>query len=145
MTVEVALGSGLSNLTHLTLPSTYDPQAQGAIAVIDYAEDCIVFNAFDITYAESGILVEQGGRRYVADASRTQCTLPRWTGSARPSLRQQGFRQFDGPACAAGESCPDLSAAGSPLRLGYWRTAYASLGGWVIHGIDNWKVTVWRR
>jgi hypothetical protein len=145
MTVQVAPGSGLSNVTHLLLSSAYDPQVQGAIAVIDYSEDCIVFSASDINYAESGIFIEQNGRRYVSDAPQTLCTRRQWTGAARYSLRQQDFRQFDGPTCNAGEACPDFSATGSTMRFGYVRTAYTTPGGSVVQGIDNWKVTVWRR
>jgi hypothetical protein len=145
MTDQVAPGSGLSNVTHLSLSSIYDPRVQGAIAVIDYAEDCIVFSASDINYAESGIFVEQDGRSYVSNASQVLCTLSKWTGAARYSLGQQDFRQFDGPACNADESCPDFSATGATMRFGYARTAFTTPGGSVVHGIDNWKVTVWRR
>jgi hypothetical protein len=31
------------------------------------------------------------------------------------------------------------------MRFGYWRISYGMPGDTVAHGIDNWKVTVWRR
>jgi hypothetical protein len=31
------------------------------------------------------------------------------------------------------------------MLFGYLHTAYGEPGQSVVHGIDNWKVTVWRR
>jgi hypothetical protein len=145
MSDQVAPGSSLSYLTHLSLVSAYDPRVQGAIRVIDYAEDCVVFSASDINYVETGLLLEQSGRRYVTDRMQSLCTTRSWTSTTRPSLRQEDFRQLDGPACEAGEACPDFSASASTLRFGYERIAQTTPGGSVMHGIDNWRVTVWRR
>lgn len=143
MTVQVAPGSGVSNVTHLWLAATHDPAAQGAIRVIDYVEDCVLLNPSDTNFVETGAFIEQGGRRYLSDASA--CNRAGWAGVALYSLRPQDFRQFDGPACNVGESCPDFSATGAILRFGYVRHAFASPGESLQHGIDNWKVTVWRR
>ena len=64
--------------------------------------------------------------------------------------RQEDFEFVDGLACAAGESCPDFSGSGAPIRLGLVGGADDRGGGVVLpvqtaHGFDNWKVTVWRR
>ena len=44
-----------------------------------------------------------------------------------------------------GETCPDFSASAAPMRFGYWRISFGGPGGSIAHGIDNWKVTVWKR
>ena len=31
------------------------------------------------------------------------------------------------------------------MRFGYWRIVFAAPGQSAAHGIDNWKVTVWKR
>ena len=31
------------------------------------------------------------------------------------------------------------------MRFGYWRISFGSPGTTIAHGIDNWKVTVWKR
>jgi hypothetical protein len=31
------------------------------------------------------------------------------------------------------------------MRFGYWRISTGPAGASVTHGIDNWKVTVWKR
>jgi hypothetical protein len=61
------------------------------------------------------------------------------------SLRATDFTLSDGPACHAGEACPDFSSQGTPMRFGFWRTSTGQVGASVAHGIDNWKVTVWKR
>jgi hypothetical protein len=145
MTVQVAPASSVSNVTHLSLASTYDPSVLGAIRVIDYAEDCMLFSASEFGYVESGAFIEQNGRRYLSDKSLNACSRAGWASAALRSLRQQDFYLFDGPACNVGESCPDFSATGAPLGFGYVRRSYGSQGETIQHGIDNWSVTVWRR
>jgi hypothetical protein len=100
---------GLSGrVFYSSLASIYDPSKQGAINVVDYAEE--------------------------------------WTHEAsRGSLTPDDFMIFDGPACGVGESCPDFSATAAPMRFGYFRIAFGVAGDSIGHGIDNWRVTVWRR
>jgi hypothetical protein len=145
MTAQVAPGSGVSNVSHLRLASTYDPAVQGAIRAIDYAEDCIQLDATEFGYVESTLFIEQLGRRYFGGDSAGKCVRSAWTGSALYSLGERDFHLFDGAPCGPGESCPDFSATGAPLRFGYLRRSYGAQGEYVMHGIDNWKVTVWRR
>ena len=91
------------------------------------------------------MVIEQCRRRYLSAASGG-CHAASWrSGRGRASLAPGDFRLFDGPACAAGEACPDFSASAAPMRFGYWRISSASPGTSVAHGIDNWKVTVWKR
>ena len=145
MTVQVAPGSGAANVTHLSLASSYDPAIHGAIRVIDYAENCIQFAATDTDGVEPGPFFEQSGRRYLYNHAVGSCGRGGWAPFALYGLRQQDFYQFDGPPCNAGESCPDFSATGAALHFGYLRRSMGMPGETLQHGIDNWKVTVWRR
>lgn len=144
MTVQIPAGAGSAAVFHMSQTAVYDPQSQGAINVIDYAEDCIDFSG-DLVYAESSTAIEQDGRRFVSNTDGA-CSKSAWTGApGRASLRAQDFRLFGGPACPTGASCPDFSASGAPLRFGYWRITFGGPGDAGAHGIDNWTVTVWRR
>jgi hypothetical protein len=98
-------------------------------------------------------MIQQGGRRFVAGSvARRGCALDTWQAVlVRPSLGPGDFVLVDGPACGAGEVCPDFSASGAPVGLGLVSTAALTSGlppGTVAqfaHGFDNWRVTVWRR
>ena len=145
MVFEVPQGAGSSRLFYTSPSSTYDPATQGAIYVIDYSEDCIALQNSQTTNTVSNLVIEQGGRRYLSNTNG-DCVLSTWSAVAsRASLGVTDFRLFDGPACNAGESCPNFSSSASPMRFGYWRIAFGAPGDVVAHGIDNWKVTVWRR
>ena len=93
------------------------------------------------------MLLEQTGRKYIANIRDNPSVIPTvWSNvGSRSSLRPADFNLIDGPACQAGESCPDFSSAGAPMRFGYWRISFGTQGQSIAHGIDNWKVTVWRR
>jgi len=126
----------------------YDPQALGAIHAIDHAEDCSRLSAtspsFDVgSYAT----IEQAGRRYASRHGRGCLTAWINNFSPIPSLMASDFEQVDGPACGNGESCPDFSAGGAPIRFGFERRVVLGAGfpaGSIEHGIDNWKLSVWR-
>jgi hypothetical protein len=141
-------GPSALQVMHTALGKAYDPATQGAIYVIDYAEDCIAPSNSTSTYlVDSRLLVEQTGRRYAA-AAFSYCAGTSW--SALPlqsTLEAKDFVLLDGPVCGAGESCPDFSASAAPIRFGFVRESQAKAGvaGTIVHGIDNWKVTVWRR
>lgn len=129
--------------------ASYDPAVSGAIYSIDFAEDCLVASvSASVAYVDSGVLVEQGGRRYAAIGSGS-CSTTTWTPAAAwPSLTAADLPLIDGPACATGEACPDFTANGAPLKFGFVRGASLAAGkaaGSIVNGIDNWKVTVWRR
>ena len=146
-----AMTAGPSSLRvfHVSLSASYDPPSQGAIHVIDYREDCIrQGTGTSAGNVQATLLLEQGGRRYVTLAS-TLCTAAVW--AAVDGINSQGaadFVQVDGPVCQAGASCPDFAASAAPLRFGFTRRVALSAGqpaGTVVHGLDNWKLTVWRR
>ncbi len=145
MVFQLPQGAGAARLFYASLSATYDPALQGGVYVIDYAEDCIVLQPSASSSVLSSLVIEQGGRRYLTNTN-SDCVLDRWNPQpSRASLGVSDFRLFDGPACNAGESCPDFSASAPPMRFGYWRLAFGVPGDVIGHGIDNWKVTVWRR
>ena len=58
------------------------------------------------------------------------------------------FSQVDGPACGVAESCPDFGIGGLPIHFGFANANQGTVGfagGSGGFGIDNWKVTIWRR
>lgn len=145
MVFEVPQGAGSSRLFYASPSAAFDPALQGAIYVIDYSEDCIALQSSQTTNTVSNLVIEQGGRRYLSNTN-SDCVLTTWSAVAsRASLGVKDFRLFDGPACNSGESCPDFSSSAMPMRFGYWRISFGTAGDVIAHGIDNWKVTVWRR
>jgi hypothetical protein len=127
---------------HGATGATYDPSAQGAIYGIDASVDCIKTGGGQVLLF---VMFEQAGRRY--DSLLVPCTVV-WFGGSRLSLRATDFVLADGPACAAGATCPDFSATGAPLRFGLTATSDIGAGQPATsytQGIDNWRVGVWRR
>lgn len=147
MDFQVPQGAGAARVSYWSRSASYDPAAQGAIRFIDHSEDCIALQGSETTYTESTLLIEQGARRYLSDQYVTPyCVQQTWrAATTRSSLTAQNFVLFDGPACPTGEPCPDFSASGLALRFGYRRLSFGMPGDAVAHGIDNWKVTVWRK
>ena len=87
------------------------------------------------------LLVEQGGRRYAAGAGGSCDATWRRQSFLRGSFDATQFFRIDGPTCAAGERCPDFTAAGKPLRFGFVNfnqgsAGFAGASG--RFGIDNW-------
>jgi hypothetical protein len=145
MVFQVPPGAGSARVFYSALSAVYQPQLQGAVYLIDYSEDCIALPGSEQTYSSSTLSLEQAGRRYLANIDHS-CTLPSWNaGARRASLAAADFRLFDGPACGAGEACPNFGANAPPMRFGHWRIGFGTPGATVAHGIDNWKVTVWPR
>ena len=132
---------------NLSASAVYDPAVSGAIRAIDYTEDCAVLGAGNPTFQVfSSLLIEQGGRRYRPNLlASDSCASATWTPQLQAaSMASTDFELLDGPACLAGQACPDFSASALPIRLGFVRFAQANTTA-TVHGIDNWKVTVWRR
>lgn len=144
MAYTIPAGSGTARRSYARAGAVYDPAVLGPIRHIDYAEDCLAVTPSDTTYSEGGLVIEQGTRRYVWHDA-TLCTSASWTaGLGRGTLLAKDFALVAGPACGAGERCPDFSAGALPLRFGHRRIAYGAAGNTIAHGIDNWRVTVWR-
>ena len=133
---------------YVSRTAIYDPRQQGAVYVIDFNEDGIDLTGSPLAATQSALVLVQSGRTYVANARfDPTVNLPTsWSAAeSRGSLLARDFGLIDGPACQAGESCPDFSALGQPMQLGYWRISFGTQGDVIAHGIDNWKVTVWPR
>ena len=66
-------------------------------------------------------------------------------GRRKQSLLPTDFQRLDGTPCRAGEPCVDY---GAPLTVGFvteFAISGSNSGGALTPGVDNWKVTVWRR
>jgi hypothetical protein len=139
--------AGVSSITvfHAAVPATYEPATQGLIYGIDAEMDCK--NLTGAGEVSVRALLEQAGRRFATEY-RVVC-ISGWEKFSVLSRRADDFMLVDGPACATTEACPDFSASGAPIRLGFWTRSRggssASPAGTVSQGIDNWKVTVWRK
>ncbi len=145
MSYRIPADTGGASVLYLRADAVYDPTVHGAIYVIDFAEDCRMLQTSETKYAETQLVVEQAGRRYVA-VGGAACTSTVWNqATRRSSLRAADFRLGAGPECSATEACPDFSAGAPPLVLGFQRSVWGSPGDTIGHGIDNWRVTVWRR
>ncbi len=151
MSYDMSAGPSSIQVLHIAPAALYDPASQGAAYTIDFQADCIDSSPPTTTaLATIAPLIEQGTRQYgPASMSFTlYCASPAWqTEIVRSSMGAGDFAIVNGPACGTSETCPDFSATGAPIRLGYLATASLGPGspaGTAAHGIDNWKVTVWR-
>jgi len=140
-------GDSSLRVFHASRLAVYDAATQGAIYLIDYREDCLVFGTTgDANSLTTQLLVEQGGRKFISEFAHT-CSVVSWSSTGFVSLAAANLKLFEGPACGATEACPDFSAGAQPLRFGYLRRT-GQLGGGprvINHGIDNWRIAVWRR
>lgn len=132
--------------------TVYDPAAQGAIHVIDATEDCVTpGTSTSNAYIGTVPLLVQTGRRYVATTnwSRGCSGSDTWVAAApRVALVAGDFRLIDGPACMAGEACPDFGVGAAPIQLGFAQLVEMSAAGRTgtrTRGIDNWQITIWRK
>ncbi len=146
--LDIALPAGASRLLVFQAyqAALYDPALQGPVYLVEIAQDCIALPG--VLGSGPTLLIEQGGRRFIAGGT-PGCTASWAAQSLVPSrFGVADFLQVDGPACAAGQACPDFSALGAPIRLGFANSnqgtaGFAGAAGGF--GIDNWRVTVWRR
>lgn len=140
MHVTVPAGQGSVAVDHLSARAVHDPAVDGAVRVLDYREQCRASAP-----AEAALLVEQAGRRYASQGSLA-CTVDAWGEPvALLALGPEDLTLLGSEPCPAGQACPDFSASGAPLRFGFRRLFPAQPGATVEQGIDNWRVTVWRR
>lgn len=145
VTYLIPQGATSATVFHGSLPATYDPADKGPILVIDFEEDC-ARSGLSLGTVTTWPFFEQAGRRF-APSYRCSCSSD-WETCSAPSRRADEFAQVDGPACRPGESCPDFSGRGPPIRLGFatrMSSASNSPAGTIEQSVDNWKVTVWRR
>ena len=155
------LESGSVMVFHERPSAVYDPGSQGEIHRIDFSIDCLLITRS--AQAANLLLISQGDRRYTASIATSTFATPncardppdlvgRWYTAPRTTLAREDFDLVAGPACGSNEDCPDFSAHAAPLRFGMVTHAY--VGGprpatpvnyHFEQGLDNWKVTVWRK
>lgn len=146
---QMTTGPSSLRLDHFAVAATYEPATQGAIYTIDLALECSrrsFSSGLIFTGLTQSPLFEQAGRTYQPRNWLGSCQLA-WSGMRVWSLKADEF-VLAGPPCGASEKCPDFSATAAPLRFGFVTNlglATGSASGSVVQGIDNWKVTVWRR
>lgn len=145
MSARLSSPTGGARVLYLWQGATFDPRTQGAIRHVDHSEACIRLNPSDVRGTTVYAAFEQGGRRYQSNLISGRCADQGWGTTTLGGLEAADFRIVAGPACGAGESCPDFSAAGGPIRFGHLRENLGQAADTIEHGVDNWKVTVWRR
>ncbi|MDH5246169.1 MAG: hypothetical protein OEW98_06940 [Betaproteobacteria bacterium] len=154
VTFQLTPGPCSLRLVHLAVAATYDPAAQGAIHAMEFSEECSrrsFSSAATFTDLNQAPVFEQAGRTY---QPRNWQGYPcqsggsiAWTATSIGTVTEDEF-VFSGPPCGASERCPDFSASAAPLRFGFVTTlglAAGSPAGLVVQGIDNWRVTVWKK
>jgi len=149
ITYQMTAGPSSLHLVHFAITATYDAATQGAIYTIDLAEDCSR-RSFSSGLIFTGLthspMFEQAGRTYTPRNWLGSCASA-WSSTRVWSLRADEFT-LSGPPCGTNEKCPDFSATAPPLRFGFVTNlglATGSSAGSVVQGVDNWKLTVWRR
>lgn len=148
---QMTAGASALQIDHVSVASVYDPRAQGAVYTIVLASDCIAASR------DAGVVLQgtpfaapmfaQGSRTYRPREWYGYCRAG-WQGDNTGNRTAAQFIQDAGPPCGATEACPDFSASALPLRFGftsYAATATTSTAGTLVLGVDNWRVTVWRR
>lgn len=147
ITYELPAGASRVMVFHAALAATYDPVALGAIYGIDFGFDCLLNVRTDSVLARA--MIEQNGRRFVAGDTFCSATSDSWQTYSGLSFGAENFILADGPACGTGETCPDFSASGAPIRLGFATQdrvfSSSALPSTLSMGIDNWRATVWRK
>lgn len=129
-------------IAHAAQAAVYDPAQLGAIYSIDFRAEC--------KYIEGSVylapMLWQGARSYFGSLEQN-CRSAAWEfDTGRGSLVASDFTILDGPICGAAESCPDFSAAGTPITFGLeTRNRYIDARATPAVGVDNWQVSIWRR
>ena len=150
LTHQLPAGVSALQLVHRGASAPYAPATQGAIYTIDYALDCAVVGrsaGLAPMDPQVAITFEQAGRLYQLARSAPFCSSG-WHTLRGFSLQASDITLLAGPPCGANERCPDFTAGAAPLQFGFttWvRTASASAAGTLDLGIDNWKVTIWKK
>ncbi len=114
---------------------TYDP-AEGAIDHINYYEDHIEFlPPFTGAAIGWGFSLEQSGTRYNKSIGNAAYTNTSWQTASMLNLTATDFPGID------------FSTSGKPITFGFYRsnTNNGAASYRTTHGIDNWKVEIFRK
>jgi hypothetical protein len=144
-TLEDAPGSGeRSRLAgfHVRLGASYNPQVEGAIDWIVYAEDSIMFSGHGQGQG-TGLILLQDGNVYIPGGLFVNQN--QWTTQTLSKLEETDFVRVLPNLDLDPTQNPDFSATGSTIEFGFSRTNSTCLGclGYTIDaGIDNWSVSI---
>ena len=134
---------------HGASQATYDPTTQGAIYVVAFAAQSPSGVGWSGVYLRDlQPAFRQGGRLYAVTwpLLYSPTSAPWTTAFSRTSYDIWRFQYVAGPPCGTGETCPDFSTHGSPIKFGFMATMSSDENaGHVRAAVDNWRVTVWRR
>ena len=148
--VQYQMVAGPSSITvaHAAVVATYNAASQGAIYAVDFGADC-AYSSPTPAETSAALMLEQAGRRFATTSTLCGAWLDYFAlDMTFGSMGADAFRQIDGPACATSEACPNFSATGAPIRFGLITGARVAPGERATsasQGIDNWKLTLWRR
>lgn len=126
-------------VNHIFGSATYNPQQQGAITSIDYAEDQAVLSGPFLGAAVAGwFIIIQNGQSFERALNPNAFSSTTWVRSTLSGLTPASFAPAPGP---------NFSATGAPMQFGYRRAntnTSASAQFTITHAIDNWRVTIRR-
>ncbi len=121
---------------------SYDPSTQGAIASLDVQYDYI-----DLPGpgggTQNGLLVSQGGHTYIRYVDSSFWSS--WHTHALAGITQGDTVWEEVSASGTSSGHPDFSAAGGPMRFGYYTFNWSLPQGFDIQriwGVDDFQVTV---
>jgi hypothetical protein len=148
-THSMPAGSSSLQVVHMNVMAQYSPFTHGPIAALDYREDRRLFAEDSQHIVSSQLALEQSGRVFrAAFAGLPDVTGLQWTTASASGILPQNFVQISGPPCDVGVACPDFNSTGGTITFGYVRSTANVVNGAsfdLVHGIDNWRVTVKRR
>lgn len=144
-TYEKQPDGGGSLLFYAARVAVYDPATQGALYALQVSMDSFQ----EYGKSASLLLIEQGARRFVERRDFGSYDNPdtiNWVTRSTDRLAKSSFQKVDGPDCEPPLPCePDFSASAPPLQFGFAHVLYYLDPREMASGIDNWKLSIWRR
>lgn len=134
----------------------YDPSIQGAVYLLNFSVDCSGPTSVTGGVDRNGVrpAIQQANRLYYGPPMDhyTACAASSWQHAATLDRGASGFTREDYPDyCQEVVACqPDFSATGSPMRFGFVTSLATgkdgdTSGANYSEGVDNWRVTIWRK
>ena len=133
---------------HMNTTAFYNPNTQGAITSIQYAEDSINFISNTIIPGNgqgTGLAILQGGTYY--RLSTPALVMPftsfsNWAPNSAGSITASDMWEVTPSGTVNPFSNPDFSASGAIMQLGFWRGNSGNGSYNTDCGIDNWNVHI---
>ncbi|MEP7062767.1 MAG: hypothetical protein ABI881_10230 [Betaproteobacteria bacterium] len=136
--------------THIYNPFTYTPTVQGAIGLLNYAEDAACTAGCFGSGQSTGPALLQGGNLYILNSTLITGPGAAWAPHNLSGLTAASFGLVSVTSPGNGTifdntQHPNFSSAGAPIQVGFFRANGTSQGGGgytLAAGIDNWSVTL---